>query len=305
MKDRVKQITHREKNPFRETTHTVPSITAEKQTRPKKKLIPVAGSRTQHTAPSRPIEQVLVGAWNAVKPEHQGKAIMKAYDRYVHPKYQNEEERKRAALLRPKIEKVLGWTALGAEAALITFVAVKGYQRLRTMGELRRIKKTQGRDMQGALIGTPVAQELSHRIGDRLFQKVRLPGFFAPEYFNAGDAELLAKIGLSENVREQIQQGVLDLFAERVVKEGGNLSPMKNTLREAQLLSLMDRAAADFLAKQKGLDGALLSLKQMRSEKDPFIEMLEYVRVLKHVCTNRGLFNVGGFDGQNIEHVLK
>ncbi len=85
----------------------------------------------RQSAPARPIEQVLVGAWNAVQPESQGKAIVRVFDRWFVPKYKTEEEKKRAALLRPKIEKAVGWIAVGAEAALITAGIVKGYQMLR------------------------------------------------------------------------------------------------------------------------------------------------------------------------------
>lgn len=81
----------------------------------------------------RPIEQVLVGAWNAVQPENQGKAILRVVDRWFTPKYKTDEERKRAAIIRPKLEKAVGWTAVGVEAGLIAFGVVKGYQKLRSV----------------------------------------------------------------------------------------------------------------------------------------------------------------------------
>lgn len=217
MKDRVKQITHREKNPLRETTHTVPSITAEKHARPKKKLIPVAGSRTTpHVAPSRPIEQVLVGAWNAAKPERQGKAIMKAYDRYVHPKYQNEEERKRAAILRPKIEKIVGWTALGAEAAFITFVTVKGYQKLRSIDwSAMRVKKQASRrpidaavvhaaaDVMPRHMKQAMSEVMGHLVGPRAdWQKQLMLGSLTD----------LKNVPFSPELQKQIMQGYFEKF---------------------------------------------------------------------------------------------
>jgi len=119
--DRIKKALRHEK---RGVIHTPPS----KEIVVQKKVIPPA-----KVIKNRPIEQVLVGAWNAIKPESQGKAIMKVYDTYIHPKYANEQERKKAAVIRPKIEKIVGWTALGTEAALITFGVVKGYQKLKSI----------------------------------------------------------------------------------------------------------------------------------------------------------------------------
>lgn len=130
---------------FRDTIHNVFRQVKSEHGAKKSESSPAKPKAVPSTG--RPIERVLVGAWNAAKPESQGKAIMKIVDRWFHPTYKTEEERKRAARLRPNIEKAVGWTAVTAEAALITFGVVKGYQTLRTMdwSKFRKEKSFQRR----------------------------------------------------------------------------------------------------------------------------------------------------------------
>lgn len=74
---------------------------------------------------ARSIERVLVGAWNAVKPEGQGKGIMKAVDRVLGaPPMPPEDAKKRIAA-----EKAVGWTAVALEAGAIAFFAARAIVR--------------------------------------------------------------------------------------------------------------------------------------------------------------------------------
>lgn len=84
------------------------------------------------------VKKVLVGTWNAVKPENQGKAVMRVIDRYFKPKFETEEDRKLA-------EKIAGWTAVGLEAVgagLVTFGIVKGYRLIKQSRQEKELVQT-------------------------------------------------------------------------------------------------------------------------------------------------------------------
>ncbi len=74
------------------------------------------------------IDQVFVGAWNAVKPESQGKAIMRVFDKYFRLSNTKNDDDSRAQKIRPNIEKVVGWSALGVEVGIISLAVIKGYK---------------------------------------------------------------------------------------------------------------------------------------------------------------------------------
>jgi len=137
--DKVQSRLHRKVNEDKERQKPVVKMIEKKEIKNvKKSSLP---PKSTQKIPSRPIEQLLIGTWNAVKPESQGKWIMEnTYDRWFKPTYQTEEERNHAALLRPKIEKIVGWGVVGIEAGLITFGVVKGYQKLRSV-DWSRLKK--------------------------------------------------------------------------------------------------------------------------------------------------------------------
>lgn len=73
------------------------------------------------------MEQVFVGAWNAMKPENQGKAIMRVVDMYFKPKKTKKTDEVQVKNIRPTVEKVVGWSALGAEIGIISLAIIKGY----------------------------------------------------------------------------------------------------------------------------------------------------------------------------------
>lgn len=129
--DRIKKALHHEK---RNVIHTpLPKeLAIQKKTSPPSKVIN-----------NRPIKQVFVGAWNAVKPESQGKIMLQWYDALRFPKLTPEEKK-----LHDKVHTLLkhnpipvGWAAISVEAAVVASVVTLGYRALRRELWRRRMSR--------------------------------------------------------------------------------------------------------------------------------------------------------------------
>lgn len=92
--------------------------------------------------PKRPIDQILVGSWDAIKqiPEKQGKGIVNIYDKLRFPKLTTEEQKvnDKVHVFLKKYQKEIGWGLTGVEAAAVTYGVVKGFQYLKR----RKLRKT-------------------------------------------------------------------------------------------------------------------------------------------------------------------
>lgn len=77
----------------------------------------------------RPIERMLIGVWDAMKPEAQGKSIMKAMDVLSKPVASSPEESSVVASRRLAVEKTVGWTAVALEAGAVALLAAYGITR--------------------------------------------------------------------------------------------------------------------------------------------------------------------------------
>lgn len=105
----------------------------------RKKATGKAGNVSSHlsyqSAPRRPIEQVLVGSWNAVQkyPEWLGKQTLVLYDRLRFPKLTSEEQkmRDRTHEFLKKYQKTIGWTETGIQAVILGVGVAKGLRYLR------------------------------------------------------------------------------------------------------------------------------------------------------------------------------
>lgn len=81
------------------------------------------------------MEQVFVGAWNAIKPENQGKKVLSVYDA-IKFSPSTKEERKIADKLHVFIKEhpeLVGWGAIVGEAAFVAGVVV-GFRKLKNRG---------------------------------------------------------------------------------------------------------------------------------------------------------------------------
>jgi len=107
--------------------------TSEKKKTEVKKITPVKKAPIKPSG--RPIEQVLVGSWNALKqiPEKQGRGIVNIYDKLRFPKLTTEEQKvnDKVHVFLKKYQKEIGWGVTGVEAAAVTYGVVKGLQYLK------------------------------------------------------------------------------------------------------------------------------------------------------------------------------
>lgn len=78
------------------------------------------------------LQQVLVGSWNAIQPEHQGKKALEWYDRLKFSTATPEEKKVKDAVhtFLKNNPKLVGWTAVATEAALLAGVVV-GFSKLK------------------------------------------------------------------------------------------------------------------------------------------------------------------------------
>ncbi len=88
-------------------------------------------SRTTYHAKDT-LKRVLIGSWNAVKPEHQGKKVLEFYEKLRFPKYTDEEKKvaDRIYLLLKTHSNAVGVGAIVGETAVAAAV-VWGYTRLK------------------------------------------------------------------------------------------------------------------------------------------------------------------------------
>ena len=93
--------------------------------------VSVANKPTQQ--PKRPIDQILVGSWNAIKwlPEKQEKWLFKSvYEKFIYPRL-TPEQQKKAKAMEPKIKqyaKVGGWVMTGGEVIVAGVIVKKVYE---------------------------------------------------------------------------------------------------------------------------------------------------------------------------------
>lgn len=147
-KEKDKKIDHKTSI----STKEVKKVASKSSVTPEKKSISTAKPDTKDAShvvvekkktqgPKRPIEQVLVGSWNALKqiPEKQGKGIVNIYDKLRFPKLTTEEQKvnDKVHVFLKKYQKEIGWGVTGVEAAAVTYGVVKGFQYLKK----RRLQK--------------------------------------------------------------------------------------------------------------------------------------------------------------------
>lgn len=153
-KEKDKKVDHKPSNSTKEVKKVVskPSITSEKKSMP---IVKPVTKEPQHVievkkpkqGPKRPLEQILVGSWNALKqiPEKQGKGIVNLYDKLRFPKLTPEEKKvqDKVHVFLKKYQKEIGWGVTGVEAAAVTYGIVKGIQYLKN----RRLRKQMLQDL--------------------------------------------------------------------------------------------------------------------------------------------------------------
>ena len=153
-KEKDKKIDHKPSNSSKEVKKVAPkpSATPEKKSTPTAKPVTKEPQRvielqkpTQGT--KRPIDQILVGSWNALKqiPEKQGKGIINLYDKLRFSKLTSEEQKvqDKVHVFLKKYQKEIGWGVTGVEAAAVTYGVVKGFQYLKN----RKLRKQMMRDL--------------------------------------------------------------------------------------------------------------------------------------------------------------
>jgi len=153
-KEKKQQVDHKASISKKEVKKAVPksSNTSEKKSAPTAKLVskesPVSKVVKKPTQePKRPIDQILVGSWNAIKqiPEKQGKGIVNIYDKLRFPKLTTEEQKikDKIHVFLKKYQKEIGWGVTGVEAAAVTYGVVKGFQYLKRL-KLRKRMSNRG-----------------------------------------------------------------------------------------------------------------------------------------------------------------
>jgi len=317
----AKKIDHKSvKGEVKSSTSVVGS---EKKKSEVKKITPIKKAPIKSSG--RPIEQVLVGSWNALKqiPEKQGRGIVNIYDKLRFPKLTTEEQKvnDKVHVFLKKYQKEIGWGVTGVEAAAVTYGVVKGFQYLKERNMQKRSEMNRVRAQELAnhlqdtntsvvLTGAPVVVEAVLSIEQQalkvLADKVNAQDFFAKELLSAEEADILSKCHFSHELRQQIHEGVLERFIQRIPRViDGQRTPMPDTLRRPAFDDAMVRAGADFAIAHKGLAEAELRLLKSPYEMNPIVEIMNYVRVMRHVFEKRGFYNQDGFDGRKIEDLLQ
>lgn len=139
-KEKKQQIDHKTAITKKEVKKVVPksSNTSEK------KVVPIAKPVTQEKSSTvvvkkpvqeskRPIDQILVGSWNAIKwlPEQQEKWLYKSvYEKFIYPRL-TPDQQKKAKAMEPKIKqyaKAGGWVMTGGEVIVAGVIVKKVYE---------------------------------------------------------------------------------------------------------------------------------------------------------------------------------
>jgi hypothetical protein len=270
-------------------------------------------------AKSFELKKVFVGSWNAVKsvPEWQGKKVMEVYDKYLRPPYKNKEEKRVAEEVRPRVEKIVGWTATGIEAALITFAAVKGFALAKEKPSIvpKREPKKQIAEAVGAvgvagavaaaaeLLFTPGQQ----RVKDALLNGIR-DNKLRPASLEDREQAFLKEFTTryTQDLRDKIHEGVIDEFTKRLYDQKNTLSKLHWDQERRDVMDLlMIRSSAVYLSRQMTNAGMLeLNLPKMKKDGDVFPEVLEYTRVWRHMMQKSGLYDARAIKGKNLEDLL-
>lgn len=240
----------------------------------------------------RPIEQILVGTWNAVKPESQGKAIMKVYDRYFKPKYANEQERLQAEKIRPKVEKIVGWSAVAIEAGIVTFGVVKGYKYLRNrMGveqprKIKRIRKVTGED-------APLARAMRAAVNEATHAMTRLDveGYV----LDPTAASILDKCELSGDLRKNIQLGFAQRLMQRLAdpEVQGQVNAESAFSQREKMKLLMDDVVQRWMAQETEREVTRRFDGMVQFAPEVVHEVMDYLRVVRTWYANADFPGIG------------
>ena len=262
----------------------------------------------------RPIDQILVGSWNALKqiPEKQGKGIVNIYDKLRFPKLTTEEQKlnDKVHVFLKKYQKEIGWGVTGVEAAAVTYGVVKGFQYLKERRAIRNASRSVGRvDHVPSAARTAVEVILSdpqRQLKDALLEKIQVGQVLRPRVLPDHEQKILENCPFSEDLRQKIHNGVLDEFAGILDARKGNLHKIRwDGERRDALDNMMIVAAERFEAAQLRLGGIPeLNLAQMKKDDHIFIAVKEYISIWRHMMEKSGLYDRRGINGHNIEDLL-
>lgn len=245
---------------------------------------------TLKTTPKRLIEQIFIGAWNAAKPESQGKAIMKLYDKYFIPKYKTKEEAAAAKKIRPKVEKIVGLTAIGIEAGIVTFGVVKGYNYLKKRRRRAVFHNSAFPKRTSQVSETPVWSE-ALPLRDAQAEILTMIAISAAmihmntEAHSLGEytAQLLDKCALSADLQKRIQRG----FVQRLVRELGDPEKIKalnekSAYDQAEALkTIMDNVVTRWMAFESGGETQRSHSGMVTFGSESLFEIMDYLRVIR------------------------
>ncbi len=312
LKERVaKKIDHKGvKGEVKSPTSVVGS---EKKKPEVKKITPV--KKVPMKPSSRPIEQVLVGSWNALKqiPEKQGKGIVNIYDKLRFPKLATEDQKvhDKVHVFLKKYQKEIGWGVTGVEAAAVTYGVVKGFQYLKERRAIRNASKPVTQ-VEHTLRAAPIAVEVAlsvpqQKLKDALLEKIRVGQALRPRVLSDREQKFLENCPFSDDLRDKIHAGLLEEFAGVLdVRKGTLKKILWDGERRAAIDNMMIVAAGRFEAAQLRLGGiSELNLAQMKKDDHIFIDIKNYISVWRHMMEKSGLYDKGGINGKNIEDLLR
>lgn len=122
--------------------------------------------RAAHTTSNMvKVEQVLVGAWNAVKPESQGKKVLEYYDKFRFPKFAREDKKvaDKIHVFLKKHPTLVGSGAIVGEAAIVAGVVI-GFRKLREAHHRKNITSSNQKDSaRSSLQNMADAKEVTER----------------------------------------------------------------------------------------------------------------------------------------------
>jgi hypothetical protein len=288
-------------------------VVSEKKKTEVKKITPIKKAPIKSSG--RPIEQVLVGSWNALKqiPEKQGRGVLNIYDKLRFPKPTTEEQKvnDKVHVFLKKYQKEIGWGVTGVEAAAVTYGVVKGFQYLKERRAIRNASRPD-RSVDRTPRVVPVAMEATlsiphQKLKDALLEKMRVENVLRPRLLPEHEQKWLEKCPFSDDLREKIHAGVLEEFA-------GVLDARKGTLekilwdgeRRDAIDNMMILAAGRFEAAQLRLGGIPeLNLAQLKKDDHIFVDVKQYISIWRHMMEKSGLYDRRGVNGHNIEDLLR
>ena len=306
----AKKIDH--KSVKGEVKSTTPVVSSEKKKPEVKKSTPLKKSPVKPSG--RPIEQVLVGSWNALKqiPEKQGKGIVNIYDKLRFPKLTTEEQKvnDKVHVFLKKYQKEIGWGVTGVEAAAVTYGVVKGFQYLKERRAIRDASRPVGRvDMPSAAhVAVEAAFSVPQKqLKDALLEKIHVGQVLRPKVLPDREQKFLENCPFSDDLRGKIHDGILDEFAAVLDQRKGTLKKVIwDGERRHAIDNMMIVAAGRFEANQlRNSPDLRLDLAQMKVDGDIFIDVKNYISVWRHMMEKSGLYDRGGINGRNIEDLLK